>query len=196
MVRLPSDAAGRWPHEFSGGQRQRIAIARALAPGPELILCDEAVSALDVSVKAQIVNLLQDLQRTLGLALLFIGHDLAIIEHVAHRVAVMYLGRIVETGTRQQVFATPRHPYTEALLSAVPTPEVGAGRGRIIVQGEIPSPVDPPPGCHFHTRCPRAFGRCRAEEPAQHALPDGQIVACHLHDPAAARCTGMIERPP
>ena len=187
-VRLPSDSAGRWPHEFSGGQRQRIAIARALATGPDLIVCDEAVSALDVSVKAQIVNLLQDLQHELGLALLFISHDLAIVEHMTHRVAVMYLGRIVEAGTKRQIFAAPKHPYTQALLSAVPTPEVGAVRTRIILKGEIPSPIDPPAGCHFHTRCPRAFDRCRSEGPALQAMPDGQVVACHLYDlPAVHR---------
>jgi peptide/nickel transport system ATP-binding protein len=137
-VRLPRDAIGRWPHEFSGGQRQRIAIARALAADPDLIVCDEAVSALDVSVKAQIVNLLQDLQRALGLALLFISHDLAIVEHLTHRVAVMYLGKIVELGHKRQIFAAPKHPYTEALLSAVPVPEPDAERKRIILMGDIP----------------------------------------------------------
>ena len=181
-VRLPRDAVNRWPHEFSGGQRQRIGIARALAAEPELIICDEAVSALDVSVKAQIVNLLQDLQRELGLALLFISHDLAIVEHMTHRVAVMYLGKIVETGTKQQIFSRPRHPYTEALLSAVPVPDPTASRQRILLKGDVPSPINPPNGCRFHTRCPYVFDRCRSEEPRLKATEEGQEAACHLND--------------
>jgi peptide/nickel transport system ATP-binding protein len=189
-VRLPRDAVKRWPHEFSGGQRQRIAIARALAADPDLIVCDEAVSALDVSVKAQIVNLLQDLQRELGLALLFISHDLAIVEHLAHRVAVMYLGKIVELGHRRQIFAGPKHPYTEALLSAVPVPEPGAARKRIILKGDIPSPIHLPQGCRFHTRCPYAFERCRIDEPVLRPLEAGHLAACHLNDEPGRRVDG------
>jgi peptide/nickel transport system ATP-binding protein len=189
-VRLPRDAVSRFPHEFSGGQRQRIGIARALAAEPDLIICDEAVSALDVSVKAQIVNLLQDLQKELGLALLFISHDLAIVEHMTHRVAVMYLGKIVEVAPKRSLFAAPKHPYTEALLSAVPVPEPGAARERIILKGDVPSPINPPKGCRFHTRCPYVFDRCRQEEPplreVADAVGEGHVAACHLHDRPAA----------
>jgi peptide/nickel transport system ATP-binding protein len=186
-VRLPPDAVSRWPHEFSGGQRQRISIARALAANPDLIVCDEAVSALDVSVKAQIVNLLGDLQHDLGLALLFISHDLAIVEHLTHRVAVMYLGQIVEFGPKRQIFAAPKHPYTEALLSAVPVPEPGAARRRIILKGDIPSPINLPKGCRFHTRCPHAFDRCRVEEPPLQEVEPGHLSACHLNSSAQVR---------
>ncbi len=186
-VRLPRDAMRRFPHEFSGGQRQRIGIARALAPGADLIICDEAVSALDVSVKAQIVNLLSDLQDELGLALLFISHDLAIVEHLTHRVAVMYLGKIVEIAERRSLFANPRHPYTRALLSAVPVPDPTARRDRIILTGDVPSPISPPSGCRFHTRCPYVFDRCRTEEPLLRDVGEGQKAACHLDELPALR---------
>jgi peptide/nickel transport system ATP-binding protein len=181
-VRLSKDAGERWPHEFSGGQRQRICIARALAAEPDLIICDEAVSALDVSVKAQIVNLLQDLQKELGLALLFISHDLAIVEHMTHRVAVMYLGRIVELATRTELFSDPKHPYTSALLSAVPVPDPEKKTVRTVLQGDVPSPVKRPTGCHFHTRCPEAIDICKTKEPKQIIWPSGRMVACHLRE--------------
>jgi peptide/nickel transport system ATP-binding protein len=179
-VRLPREALDRRPHEFSGGQRQRICIARALAAEPDLIVCDEAVSALDVSVKAQIVNLLQDLQAEFGLAMLFISHDLAIVEHMTHRVAVMYLGKIVEMAPRQQIFASPRHPYTKALLSAVPVPDPTARRTPMILKGDVPSPINLPSGCRFHTRCPFVFDRCRTQEPELRQVAEGQWAACHL----------------
>ncbi|HEY0295144.1 MAG TPA: oligopeptide/dipeptide ABC transporter ATP-binding protein [Bordetella sp.] len=182
VVQLTREGLDRYPHEFSGGQRQRIGIARALASEPDVIICDEAVSALDVSVKAQIVNLLQDLQKQLGLALLFISHDLAIVEHMTHRVAVMYLGRIVEMGTRRQIFLSPRHPYTQALLSAVPVPQPGAARRRIMLKGDVPSPIAPPPGCHFQTRCPYVTERCRTEPPVLRRSEEGHWWACHLDE--------------
>jgi peptide/nickel transport system ATP-binding protein len=179
-VRLPANLIDRYPHEFSGGQRQRVGIARALAAEPDLMICDEAVSALDVSVKAQIVNLLQELQKQLGLAILFISHDLAIVEHMTDRVAVMYLGKIVETGGRRSIFGEAVHPYTRALLSAVPIPRPGTVRERIVLNGDVPSPLNPPSGCRFHTRCAHAIERCRLEEPV--LIPQGQdhAVACHL----------------
>lgn len=179
MVGLPRDAANRYPHQFSGGQRQRIAIARALAPNPDVIVCDEAVSALDVSVKAQIVNLLGDIQKETGLALIFISHDLAIVEHLTHRVAVMYLGHVVEEGARREIFGAAAHPYTRALISAVPNPTVEEKKPRILLKGDVPSPLAPPSGCRFHTRCAFATDRCRAEVPRLRPVGGDHSVACH-----------------
>src|SRR5436189_5383469 len=179
LVGLEPRFAPRYPHEFSGGQRQRIVIARALAVEPKLIICDEPVSALDVSIRSQILNLLRDLQDRLGLAYIFVSHDLAVVKHIADRVAVMNLGTIVETADAQTLFAAPRHPYSRALLSAIPVPKPGAKRSRIVLQGEMPSALDPPSGCRFHTRCPYVVERCRNEIPPLLVDGTGHATACH-----------------
>jgi oligopeptide/dipeptide ABC transporter ATP-binding protein len=169
-----------YPHQFSGGQRQRIGIARALALGPKLIVGDEPVSALDVSIQAQVINLLQDLQRERRLSYLFISHNLAVVEHISHRIAVMYLGRIVEHADTRSIFTRAQHPYTEALLSAVPVPDPTVKRQKRILEGDVPSPVNPPTGCHFHTRCPYAVARCKVESPSLREIAPGHHVSCHL----------------
>jgi len=181
-VGLADDAKPRFPHEFSGGQRQRIGIARALALSPRLIICDEPVSALDVSVRAQVINLLEDLKAEFGVSYLFISHDLSVVEHIADRVAVMYLGTIVEVGGRDQIWRSPQHPYTRALIEAAPVanPRLARARQRTVLQGELPSPIDPPTGCPFHSRCPIAQERCKSDKPELRKTASGALAACHF----------------
>ncbi len=181
-VGLSADQVNRYPHEFSGGQRQRIGIARALATSPEFIVADESVSALDVSIQAQIINLLKELQQEFGLTLLFVAHDLSVVKHISNRVAVMYLGKIVEMAEKKSLFSEPKHPYTQALLSAIPVPDPRQRKQQEIIMGDVPSPVNPPKGCRFHTRCPKVMDICKVEEPVLRGIKPDYFVACHLCD--------------
>jgi oligopeptide transport system ATP-binding protein len=195
IVGLDPAYAKRYPHEFSGGQRQRIEVARALAMRPKLVICDEPVSALDVSVQAQVINLLQDLQKDFGLTYLFISHDLSVVKHISKRVAVMYVGKLVELADKKELFENPCHPYTEALLSAIPVADPALKRKRILLEGDVPSPINPPTGCRFHTRCPYVEAICRAEEPVFRDMGEGHFVACFIADKIRNRSTKDRFRP-